>query len=405
MKKTIAIALFGLLFFLFASQALAFEPCEKDRCPKGERIESCCIPSLDDGGGLVPCGSPCCPCTLCDFFEMINRIVKFLLFKIVPIIGAIMIVIGGFMIMFAYAGQGGPETLSKAKKLLLSALIGILIIYCAWGIVNLFLQAMGVSEWGGFKQWWIIECGNNSSGSDNRNVSSQKSPDQGDFIPNYQPEEGDTYNYTSDWDYKDPEHDYTAEWDAPNNYTPTPGLLGQALKLDDEGGVYENYDQYKEMKDYFLREGLNEAKQIRKLAEAEILNASDLDSFTSLHFYNDRMKEGAPMPNGTLGYKVNDNNYANTYLNFTREFFTNGQSRRALQLALLSGADVDSAESISATMRSHVPYGTVTIDGKSTKIKPDYYTADEAKKLLGLDSGSPFLSQEERQYLQQKSGQ
>ena len=111
------------------------------------------------------------------------------------------------------------------------------------------------------------------------------------------------------------------------------------------------------------------------------------------------------MPNGTLGYKVNDNNYANTYLNFTREFFTNGQSRRALQLALLSGADVDSAESISATMRSHVPYGTVTIDGKSTKIKPDYYTADEAKKLLGLDSGSPFLSQEERQYLQQKSGQ
>jgi len=84
------------------------------------------------------------------------------LFRIVPVIGAVMIVIGGFMLMFAYVGQGGSETLNSAKKVFISTLVGILIIYCAWGIVNVFLYALGVTkftgEWkdGGF--WWEINC-------------------------------------------------------------------------------------------------------------------------------------------------------------------------------------------------------------------------------------------------------
>ncbi len=111
--------------------------------------------------GLVPCGTPGCPCTLCHFFEMIERIVNTILFKIVPVLAALMISIGGFMYVIAYTGmfEAGPETLSRAKSLFKSVIIGLLIAYGAWLIVNTFFWAIGVSDWTGLKHgWWQINC-------------------------------------------------------------------------------------------------------------------------------------------------------------------------------------------------------------------------------------------------------
>ena len=66
-------------------------------------------------GGLVPCGRSCddpdtlgneCePCTLCHFFLMIERIIDFLLFRIVPALAALMMAIGGVMMLFSYSAQ------------------------------------------------------------------------------------------------------------------------------------------------------------------------------------------------------------------------------------------------------------------------------------------------------------
>ncbi len=111
--------------------------------------------------GLVPCGTPGCPCTFCDFFVMFDRIVDFILFKTVPILAALMIAIGGFMYIVAFASptSGGPETLSKAKTLFKSVLIGLILVYAAWLIVNTFFWVIGVNTWTGLKEgWWSIEC-------------------------------------------------------------------------------------------------------------------------------------------------------------------------------------------------------------------------------------------------------
>ena len=123
-------------------------------------------PDCPEPGGLVPCGRSCddpntpkCECdscTLCDFFVMIEKWIDGLLFKIVPALAALMIAIGGGMYIIA---AGKPETLAQAKKLLGSVIIGLLIIYGAWLIINTFFMFIGVADWTGLRQgWWQINC-------------------------------------------------------------------------------------------------------------------------------------------------------------------------------------------------------------------------------------------------------
>ncbi len=151
MKKLVVTSFFVLSGLFFVFQAFA---AQRTGCPQT---------------GLVPCGTPGCPCTLCDFFVMFDRIIDFLLvptiynnyFPLVPAIGALMLAIGGFIYMFAYGGmgEGGPEQTNKAKKIFASVVIGFIIVYSAWLLVGLFFQAIGTSEWTGLKEgWWEIEC-------------------------------------------------------------------------------------------------------------------------------------------------------------------------------------------------------------------------------------------------------
>jgi len=131
--------------------------------------------------GLVPCGAAeddpntrdideSQPCQLCHFFVMFERIIRFLLFDIVPPLAILMIVIGGVMFMFAHFGggeilpggvKGGPTLLGQAKRLMSSVIISLIIIYGAWVIINTFFQIIGVATWEGWslkEGWWKIEC-------------------------------------------------------------------------------------------------------------------------------------------------------------------------------------------------------------------------------------------------------
>ena len=114
-----------------------------------------------EGTGLVPCGGEGDPCTLCDFFQLFKNIIDFLLLPphgIIPIIATLMLVIGG--IMFFLAG-GSPEGLGKAKRLITSVVIGLIIIYGAWIFVNFVLTFSGFINpdfgWDP-SQWFKLEC-------------------------------------------------------------------------------------------------------------------------------------------------------------------------------------------------------------------------------------------------------
>lgn len=123
------------------------------------------FPLISLAAGLVPCGGPGQdPCRLCHFFVLFKNIIDFLLIPgplnsglpIVPLIATVMMVVGGLMF---YLGGASPGTLTKAKSLLTSVVIGLIIIYGAWVIINTFFMFIGVADWTGLKEgWWKIKC-------------------------------------------------------------------------------------------------------------------------------------------------------------------------------------------------------------------------------------------------------
>ena len=117
--------------------------------------------------GLVPCGASqddlttpnineAEPCELCHIFVLFDNIVKFVLQKLVPPIAALMLVIGGVMF---FGAAGDPAKLGKAKGLLTSVAIGLVIIYGAYLIISLFFLIIGVNEWTGLQNWFEYPCG------------------------------------------------------------------------------------------------------------------------------------------------------------------------------------------------------------------------------------------------------
>lgn len=101
--------------------------------------------------GLVPCGGYVFDaygnawrehkCQLCHLFVMLDAIIDFALFRVLPPIAALMLVFGG-VIFFATAEN--PQTVEKAKKLLISVGLGLVVIYGAWVIITLFFTSIGV---------------------------------------------------------------------------------------------------------------------------------------------------------------------------------------------------------------------------------------------------------------------
>jgi len=99
--------------------------------------------------GLIPCGDRNEP--VCDFnqvMELINRVIKFLLFDISIPIAAI---------LFAYAGiilvtSGGSESArTKAKNIFINVAVGLTVALASWLIIETILSTLGYDgKWIGF---------------------------------------------------------------------------------------------------------------------------------------------------------------------------------------------------------------------------------------------------------------
>lgn len=136
MKRILLINFLFLFLFLVASPVLA----GGTNCPTE---------------GLVPCGTTDCPCEFCDFFVMLNRIVKFVMFALVPAVAVLMLIVGGIMFFF---GGAKPDTLIRAKGIITSVIIGLVIIFCAWVVVNTVLNMSGLIESENLLKWYDINC-------------------------------------------------------------------------------------------------------------------------------------------------------------------------------------------------------------------------------------------------------
>lgn len=107
------------------------------------------IPALSFAAGLVPCDNS--TGNLCDFnalMNLINTVIKFILFGMVIPIAAIMFVYAGVLLV---TSGGGTSARTKAKSVFTSAVIGFIVAVAAWLIVRTILSILGYNgNWIGF---------------------------------------------------------------------------------------------------------------------------------------------------------------------------------------------------------------------------------------------------------------
>lgn len=111
-----------------------------------------------NAGGLVPCGGPGeGMCTLCDFFRLGQNIINFLLTDVALPLTTVMIAVGG--VMLAISG-GSPKRQELGKKILTSAVIGLIVVLASWLILNTVINLLaGGEKPTGFPwPWNEIQC-------------------------------------------------------------------------------------------------------------------------------------------------------------------------------------------------------------------------------------------------------
>ncbi len=97
-------------------------------------------------GGTAPTGGydqVYLHCQLCHVFVMINDIVAFLLTTIIPPLAVLMLIIGGVMFYF---GGAKPDLIVRGRKLIISVIIGLFLIYGAYMIIGILLSIAGAAN-------------------------------------------------------------------------------------------------------------------------------------------------------------------------------------------------------------------------------------------------------------------
>ncbi len=89
--------------------------------------------------GLVPCGGVGQDlCNWCHFGQLIKNIIDFFI-KIAIVVAVIFIIWGGFIIMTA---SSSPERLKSGQDILQSAIIGIIIVFVSWILIDTIIKVV-----------------------------------------------------------------------------------------------------------------------------------------------------------------------------------------------------------------------------------------------------------------------
>lgn len=152
MSKYFIITIFAILLILLVLPQVVWAglvPCGRD-CAEWETK---CIKYNESGkciGSIRECKTPgegvpkeeAQPCNICHFFIGIQKLLKGIGFVIAGW-AAVFVVVGGIMILTA---GGSPESASKGKKVITYAIIGIIIAFFAWFIINEVMLLMLVKD-------------------------------------------------------------------------------------------------------------------------------------------------------------------------------------------------------------------------------------------------------------------
>lgn len=103
---------------------------------------------------LVPCGPNVTgkPCTVCDFFVLFDNIIDFITVDVAPVLALLLIVAGAVTMI---ASGGSEEVYKKGKNIITMAIVGILIVWGSWLIIDTVMKGLTGGKIG---TWNKIEC-------------------------------------------------------------------------------------------------------------------------------------------------------------------------------------------------------------------------------------------------------
>ncbi|MDP2951057.1 MAG: hypothetical protein Q8N55_01600 [bacterium] len=90
-------------------------------------------------------------CQICHLFQMINGALNYLFISIIPYVVILMFVIAG---IFFYLGGAKPNLKTRAKEVVKTTIIGLVLIYGSFLIVGVALTLLGVTDIEPVKSVW-----------------------------------------------------------------------------------------------------------------------------------------------------------------------------------------------------------------------------------------------------------
>jgi hypothetical protein len=151
------------------------------------------IPETGVGGVVVCSGSHC---TFCDLIETGSNLLNWL-FGIVFVVFAVLVFISGFK-MVAGGVTGNYNSLSDTKRTLTNAIIGIVIIFSAWLIVDTLMKAIANGgELTGIGMWNSISDVTNCGKQLNTNANAPLADEEGDGSVTIRDDSGNVVTVTA----------------------------------------------------------------------------------------------------------------------------------------------------------------------------------------------------------------
>lgn len=106
---------------------------------------------------IVPCGSVGDPCNFCDFYVLAARVLTYMMY-LATALAVLFIAWGGFLMLTSGAS---PGNLAKGQKAVWNAIIGLVIAFASWMIVNTFVIYLINTESDGvpfMETWFNPQC-------------------------------------------------------------------------------------------------------------------------------------------------------------------------------------------------------------------------------------------------------
>lgn len=120
-------------------------------------------PSIVSAAGLVPCAGT--ECSACNLVQMGNTVLQWLI-GVLFVVFAVVAAMGGFALV---TSGGNPEAKNVAKSKLTNALVGLVIVFAAWILVDTIMRGLlksGTDEIIGYGPWSEVKCGSQTPSED-----------------------------------------------------------------------------------------------------------------------------------------------------------------------------------------------------------------------------------------------